>query len=72
MSQLIYKEDNIQVYLTESNNKIKIDQYYLCENKSSTIIFVGCMRYEYCEKFLTSNFHINLDEIINLYSSFQD
>jgi hypothetical protein len=66
MAQLIYNTDRAQVYLTELDNEyiIDIDEHTHHHNVSSRIIFTGCEGYYYCEKFLKTNFSIDLDDII--------
>ena len=66
MSQLIYNKDKTQIYLTELKNEIIIDinEHCMHNDVSSRLIFAGCLRYEYCENFLKTNFSIDLYDFI--------
>lgn len=66
MSQLIYNKDKTQVYLIELDNEIivDIDEHSMHNDVSSRLIFAGCLRHEYCENFLKTNFSIDLDNFI--------
>ncbi len=66
MARLIYNKDKTQVYLEEFDNGLIIDinEHSMHNDVSSRLIFEGCLRYEYCENFLKTNFSIDLDNFI--------